>query len=428
MAVTGATADGVFKDVFGELENTVPDWSILLQDVPFKERARLGEQYVFPVRLRRGHGITLESGANSLTAFALNDVKTGQMKEAQVSGSTLLGRESFAYKAVAAATGNNKQAFVDLFMDGVEDLYNTAGFYQEAFSLYGQSSFGVFAAAGSNNATQDIALTAASSAPGLWAQMEGAYVDIYSDTTFGTKRNAANTVEITGIEFDPDTGQVTLSLSGNATELDAVAIGDVVVPRGFYSSGHKSFAGLDKIITNTGTLFNIDGATYKAWLSTSYGCGSANATFAKIIKACVAISVRCPPMKEALRCYVSPMTWTDLNNNVAALRRYAESQKGSVDLGTGKITYYSNVGSAIEIVSHPMVKGGEGFIGFPSLACRGGVTEPTFDLNKGTGQNPRFLLELAANAGFEIRIMWDQFWILRKPRGWVKLTDIVNSN
>ncbi len=429
MAVDGSTADGVFKEVFGKLENTVPDWSIVLQDIPYKERARTGEEYIFPVRLRRGHGITLESGSTSLTAFALNAVKSGQTKQAQVSGSTLIGRESFAYKAVASATSEGKQAFIDLFADGVEDLYNTAGFYLEAFMLYGQTSFGQFAADGTNSATQDIALTAASSAPGLWAQMEGAYVDIYEDTTFATKRNSSNDVEVTGIDFAPDTGVVTLSLSGNATELDSVATNDVVVPKGFYNSGHKTLAGLDKILTTTsGTLFNIDIDTYPVWGGTTYGAGSAQATFSKIIKACVAISVRCPPMKEEVCAYVSPMTWTDLNNNTAALRRYAESTKGSVDLGTGEISYYSNVGTRIKIKSHPMVKGGDTFIGFPSLADRGGATEPTFDLNKGTGQNPRFLLELSGNAGFEIRTMWDEFLILRKPKGWVKVTDIVNSN
>lgn len=428
MAVDGSTRDGIFKEVFGDLEETVPEWSVLSQDFGFEQRVKLGEDYIFPVRFKRGHGITLESGSTSLTAFSLNAVKSGQTKQAQVSGSTLIGRESFAYKTVAAAPSNGRQAFVDAFKDGVEDLYNTAGFYLEACLLYGQTSFGAFAEAGTSSTTDDIKLTAASSAPGLWAQMEGAYVDIYSDTAFGTKRNTNAVMEVTGIDYDPDTMQVELSLSGNATDMNAIAAGDVVVPRGWYDSGHKSMAGLDKILTNTGTLFNIDASTYKAWAGTTFSCGSAAATFSKIIKACVSISVRCPPMKEPLVAYVSPMTWTDLNNNAAALRRYTESQRGSVDLGTGKITYYSLTGSRIEIKAHPMVKGGEAFIGFPSLVTRGGVTEPTFNLNKGTGQNERFLLELSGSAGFEIRIMWDQFVIARKPKGLVKLTDIVNAS
>ncbi len=427
MAVTGATRDGVFKEVFGEFVDAVPDTGILQADLPFQQRARTGEKYIFPVRFRRGHGVTFSSGADSLTAFTLNDVKTGQTKQADLDGSMLVGRESFAYKAVAAATENGKQAFIDVFGDGVEDLVNTDGFYLEACLLYGQTSFGEFNEAGPNATTATLDITASQCAPGLLAQLEGAYIDVYSDTAFGTKRNATNPIEVTGFDWDPDTGVGALSLAGTATDIDAIAVGDELVPRGWYNSGHKSLAGLDKIMSNSTTLFNIDAATYPAWAGTTYSCGTAAATFAKIIKACVSIGVRTTPKKEALKCYVSPMTWADLNNNIAALRRYAESQKGSADLGTGKITYYSNVGSMIEIVSHPMIKGGEGFIFFPSVAVRGGVSEPNFSLGKDTGGADRFLLELASSAGFEIRHWWDQFLILRTPKSCIKLTDIVNT-
>lgn len=429
MAIDGSTAEGVFKEVYGELENTVPDFAIVAQDIPFQQRARIGEKYEFPVRLRRGHGVTLKSGSGSLEAFQLNAVVSGQTKPASVDGSSYVARESFAYKAVAAAPANGRQAFVDVFNDGVEDLFNTAGFYLEALLIYGQTSFGAFEDAGAASASQTLNLTAASSAPGLWAQMEGAYVDVYSDTNFGTKRNAAGTLRVTGVDFDPDNGKVALTIAASDTaEADAIAAGDVVVPRGFYDSAHMTMAGLDKILTNTGTLFGISASTYPGWKASTYDVGTAQATFSKVIKAAVAIAVRCPPMREALKCYVSPMTWTDLNNNVAALRKFTESTKGGADFGTGKITYYSNVGSAIELVSHPMVKGGEFFMGFASTAVRGGVSEPSFDVNKDTGQNPRFLRELADHAGFEVRIFWDQFLIIRRPRAWVKGTGIVNSN
>jgi hypothetical protein len=427
MAVDGSTRDGVFKQVFGDFVDAVPDWAILSNDIKFQERARVGKNYIFPVRVRRTHGITLESGATSLTAFALNDVKTGQTDQAEIDGSILLGRESFAYKAVAAAMDSGKHAFVDVFADGVEDLFNTSGYYLEAFLRYGQTSWGAFAEAGPNATTATLDVSAASCAPGLLAQLEGAYIDVYSDTTFGTKRNSNDPIEVTGFDWDPDTGVGALSLAGTAADIDAIAVGDIFVPRGAYSSGHKTFAGLDAIMSNTGTLFGISAATYPVWAGTTYDCGTAQATFAKLIKACVSIGTRCKPMKETLKAYVSPMTWTDLNNNIAALRRFADSTKGSADLGTGRITYYSNVGSSIEIVSDPLMKGGEGYVGFPSVAVRGGVSEPTFDLGKQTGQNDRFLLELASNAGFEIRCMWDQFLILKQPKAFVKLTGIVNA-
>jgi hypothetical protein len=428
MAVDGTTAEGMWKDVFGELENTVPEHAMLASDIPFKERAKLGKNYIFPVRLRRGHGVTLAGGSTAFTAFALNAVRSGQTDDASVQGSMYVGRESFAYKAVAAGLSGGKQAFTDVFADGVEDLYTTAGFYLEALLLYGQTSFGAFSEAGPNATTATLDISVASTAPGLLAQLEGAAIDVYSDTAFGTKRNSNALIGITGFAYDPGTGVGQLSLAGNASDIDAIAVGDVFVPVGAYNSGHMAFAGLDKILTTTsGSMFGIDTATYPVWAGTTYDVGSAAVTFLKMIKAGVSIATRCPYMNEAIKVYASPATWTDLNNNHAALRRMAESTKGSLDLGTKKITYYSNAGSSIEVVSHAMVKQGECFMGFPSLATRGGVSDITFNLNKETGQAERFLRELPDNAGFEIRVMWDQFLVLRKPKGWVKMINIVNS-
>jgi hypothetical protein len=428
MAIDGTTGEGLWKDCFGELENTVPNWALVSKDIPYKERAKLGKNYLFPVRLRRGHGVTLAGGSTAFTAFALNAVKSGQTDDASVQGAMYVGRESFAYKAVAAGLANGKQAFVDVFADGVEDLYTTASFYEEAIMLYGQTSFGTFNEAGPNATTATLDLTVASTAPGLCAQLEGAYIDVYSDTAFGTKRNATNPIEVTGFLFDPGTGVGQLSLAGTASDIDAIAVGDVFVPRGWYSSGHMSFAGLDKILTTTsGTIFGIDVGTYPTWGGTTYDCGTAAATFLKMIKAAISIAVRCPPMDEEITVYCSPMTWTDFNNNHAALRRFAESTKGSLDLGTKKITYYSNAGASISIVSHPMVKAGEFFMGYTSQATRGGVSDPSFNLGKDTGGAERFLRELAENAGFEIRVFWDLFMILRKPKAWIKGTNVVNS-
>lgn len=428
MAYDGTTAEGYWKEVFGELENTVPDHALLAKDIPFKERAKLGKQYQFPVRLRRGHGVTFAGGSTANTAFALNAVNTGQSDDAIVDASSFVARESFAYEAVARGLSAGKQAFADVFADGVEDLFTTAGFYLEGALLYGQSSWGVFNEAGTASTTNTLDLTVASTAAGLLAQMEGAYIDIYSDTTFGTKRNSNAAMQITGFLWDPGTGVGQLALSGNATDMDAIAAGDVFIPRGAYNSGHMMFAGFDKILTTTsGSIFGINTATYPTWAGTTYDVGTAAATFLKIIKAATSIANRAPAMDEVIKVHCSPSTWTDFNNNHAALRRHTESTRGGVDLGTKKITYYSNAGSSIEIVSNPLVKQGEAFMGYMSQATRGGASEPTFNLNKGTGQQERFLRELADNAGFEIRVYWSQFLILRKPKCFVKLINIVNS-
>jgi len=422
MAVDGSTAEGYFKDRYGQLETTIPEHVKIAKAIKYEQRERLGENYQFPVRMQRAHGVTFASGSTSLTAFTLNAVKSGQLKEASISGSSFVGRESFAYKAVLSASAKGPQAFGDLFDEGVEDLYNTAWFYLEMMLLYGTTSIGAFAAAGSSAATQDIALTAASSAPGLWTQMVGAYIDVYDVVAYTTKRNTSNNIEVTGVDYDQSTGQITLSLSGNATELDSIAAADIIVPKGAASA---MMSGLDKLITaTTGTVNGISVATYKQWRGNTYSVGSAAATFGKITRASVQPAVWCGSMD--VDCFISTATWADLNNNTAALRQLTKHE-GKVELGTSELVYHGPVG-LIRIMPHAMVKGGEFFMGSCSRnAKRVGASDVTFNLGV-EGQNARFLMELSNSAGFEIRTMWDQGVFLRKPRGWVKGTAIVNSN
>ncbi len=428
MAIDGSTADGYFKDVFGDLEDTVPEYAVLANKIPYTQRQRLGEHYAFAVRMTRGHGVTFRSGAASMTAFALNPVRSGQFREAQVSGSSLVARESFAYKPVLSATREGKEAFGDLFEEGVMDLYEGSYFYLEMQLLYGQTSIGAFAEAGAAAAQQTLLLTAASSAPGLWAQMEGALFDVYVDETFAVKRNATGTFTCDSIDYDASTGQVSLTFTASSTaEADAITVNDIIVPVGWYDSvdGHQSMAGLNRIITNTGTIFNIDASQYSTWRGNTLPAGGA-LTFKTVTTAAVPIAVR-TNLNDELDCLLSPKTWTDLNDDVASVRRFLEKQgDAEATFGTDEIVYHGPTGK-IRIVPHPMVKGGDAFLGSCSRNAKMvGASKPTFDLGV-EGQNARFLRELPDNAGFEIRTMWDLAIFSPRPRGWTKISGIVNT-
>jgi|GEM_PF-5450064 len=431
MAVDGATAAGYWKQRYGELENTVPEFSVLAKEIPFQKRKRLGQSYEFPVRLRRAHGVTFASGANSLTAFALNAVRSGQMQRATVSGSSLVARESFAYKAVVAAM-DNQQAFGNLFDEGVRDLYNTSAFYLEGSILYGNDAWGTFGAKPVVGAatTVDFVLTAGSSAPGLWAQMAGSRVQVNATGPVAgvwgaNTAGVANTLTCDGIDYNQATGVVTLTLTGTNAELTAIsALGGagvgVISPFGYPD---QSMLGLSRIGGATGAIFGINSTTYPSWAMSTYDMGSAAATFGKITRAAVSIMVR--DGTQDVNCYVSTATWADINNNAAALRRLNEAS-ARVEFGSREVVYHGPSGR-IRIVAHPMIKGGEAYMGDPKEnAVRIGATDLTFNLGI-QGQNQRFLRELADSAGFEVRCLWDQGLILPRPRGWVQLTNIVNS-
>lgn len=431
MTWNASTADGIWKEVFGRLEDAVPQFAKIQDRYPFDSDKALGKELKFPVRVRRSHGVTFASGANSLDAFALNAPVTGQLKPATVEGSTCLIRERLAYKAVLAAVEEGKKAFAPLMGEAVTDTWLSLHFYLEALAFYGQSptGFGVFAEGGPNATTATLKLTAASSAPGLLAQMEGAAVDVFA-SGFGTQRNSntSSVLTITKIDYTlggADNGVVSVSLAGDAADIDAIVATDVLVPRGFYASAaHNTMAGFDKIVTNTGSLFGIDAATYPVWAGNTSAVGGAM-TFARLTKGAVSIAVRAGMSEEPLDVWCSPLSWTDMNSDVAAIRRSTGNEKGRVEFGAREICYYGVTGEMV-IRPHPIVKGGEAFAGMKDYVIRSGVKEPTFEHPAPEGQS-KFLRELPDNAGFEFRGLWDQYLILTKPRSWVKYTGIVNA-
>lgn len=415
---SGSNADGYFKEIYADqLEDLVPEHSLIAQTIPFREKEKLGDSYHMPVRVRRAHGVTFAGPATSMGAFALNDVVSGKMLDASVAGSTFVGREAFAYKAVISATSKGKQAFGDLFDEGVKDLMTSASFYRELCLLYGGGDIGVFNAGGTDSTgSQTIVLKAESSSLGIWSQMEGAYIDVYNGASIV---NDGSTILVEGATED-DAGVITLTLKGsNGSHMNAIAAGRTIVPRG---AKGEWFAGLETILANAGSLFGISAATYPLWKANSLAVGGA-LTMAKVQKAAAKIVPRAG--LGELTCYVSTPTWSNLNNDIVGMREFNEAG-GVAELGAQSIRYYAPSG-IINIVAHPMLKAGIALLGNPKEAVRVGATDLTFKLDGVDGSQPKFLRELADHAGFEVRCLWDQALLLKKPAGWTYLTGIVNS-
>ena len=258
MTTTIATADGWFKEIYGEAVSLVPSFAYYRERVKFRDAERTGDSYHFPVRLTRSHGWTLASGATAGTAFTLNAVRTGTMKDASLSGSSFVMRESFAYKAVASAVGAGKTAFGNLLDDAVEDMLETTNAILEITMRYGGTSIGATSPAGAASSPQDFTITAASAAPGLWAVLENAAIDAY-DSTLTTKRNSTGAIVVEKVEYNTADGTMTVNLSGATADLDAIVSTDVFVLRGQVGG---SMDGTDKIATNAGSLFGISAADY----------------------------------------------------------------------------------------------------------------------------------------------------------------------
>lgn len=410
---TVSTLDGWFKRRYADkAEMLVPEFVILPTYFKFNSSKRLGETYQQTVRVRRQFGWTWAGGANSGIAFPLNAAVPGQTKPANLAGTEFVARAQVAYAVVKRAM-SSEQAFGESFDQIVQDMTESAHFAREVNLLYGGSHIGQIQAGGAANPNYTIA--AAEWAPGLWSQMEGGWVDVY-DPTLTTKKNTVGALVVSNI--NPATRTVTLT--GAAADLTAVAALDVFVP--FGAKGNW-FLGVHEQAKNTGLMFGIDAAVYSLWKGNTYPAGSAAATMAKFTNAVI------PPVTRGgmgkVTFFISTATWSDLNNDHAALRRLPESSKNGLDLGTNKITYFGPNGT-IEIVPHPMVKEGFAYGLQTDKWERVGSTDVTFDLGIEGSQN-RFFQQLQQNAGFEIRCYWDQALLCRAPARQTVISGIVNS-
>lgn len=422
-AESTSTLDGWFKTRYADkAEKLVPEFVILPRYFKFNNKKKTGDTYQCTARVRRQFGWTWAGGATSGTAFALNDAVPGQTKPANVGGTEFVARAQIPYSVIKRAK-TSEQAFGDSFDEIVQDMTEGAHFAREMNLLYGGTNIGAIGAVGavggaSTAWTKDCVISVAEWAPGLWSQAEGMPIDVY--TAGGVIRNTAYGMTVSAINPDTRTITITSVEPTTSVEITAVAATDVILPKGAYGNW---FTGLHTIAQNTGTLFGIDASVYSLWKGNTYSAGTAAATMAKFTKAVIPTVTRGGMGKVTFFC--STATWADLNNDHAALRRFSESTKSGLNLGTDKITYYGPNGT-IEIAPHPMVKQGYAYGLQTNRWERVGSTDVTFDLGV-DGSQSRFFQQLSGNAGSEIRCYWDQALFCKANARQVVMSGIVNS-
>ena len=405
------TLDGWFKTRYADkAEMLVPEFVILPKYFKFDSAKKTGDTYQQTVRVRRQFGWTWAgSDGVSGTAFLLNDAVPGQTKPANLRGTEFVNRAQIAYGVIKRAM-DSQQAFGESFDQIVQDMTESTHFARETALLYGGTNVGVVdSIAGSPTFT----IEAGEWAPGLWSQMEGGWIDVYNGAT---QRNAVGPLVVENIDAD----NYSITLSGDAADLAAIVSGDQILP---YKAYGEWFLGLHSIAANQGLMFGIDGANFSLWKGNIYDAGSAAATMAKFTKGVIG-----PVTRGGMGriCYfVSTATWADLNNDHAALRRFGESTKSGLDLGTNKITYYGPNGT-IDIVPHPMVKQGYAYGLQTDKWKRVGSSDVTFELGIDGSQN-RFFQQMGNNAGFEIRCYWDQALFCNAPARQTRMENISNS-
>lgn len=420
---TVATLDGNFKVVYGEGPiNAIPEVSIVQKKVPFKKADKIGKSYNFPVILTNEAGVTYLAAAAGVST--LNDSIAAQLKEASIDANQIIIRGQMDYEAAAKAVGS-KEAFKNSSELLVMNLQETGSRRLEMAFLYGRSSTGLGVADTSVNAsaTQTVlTLTAASWAPGIWAGSENAKVNFYKTSDDSLISSSTDAIfEIDAVDFDNRKLTVTGTATG-ITALDAhLSAGDAYI----HWRGAKSAEpyGLQKIATNTGSLFGIDASVYSLWSGSTYSFGSAAATTAKLLNMASKAVSKGGLMGEA-DILLSPKTFMNLSGTMTDLRRQNGGQKETEGIAGFETITLMGPNGKLNIVPHPMIKEGECLLVPFKQVRRIGSQEFSYQT---PGRAGELFLHVPDKNAYELRLYCAQAIICLKPAQLVYGNNVVNT-
>ncbi len=412
---TVATLDGLFKKVFSDkLGDLIPDFAILQKKIEWVAAEKeLGAFYAQPVALSAEAGFSYLGTAGGVTA--LQAAANGVMKEAQIYGSELVLRSQLSYASLSRAAKSGEGAFKRASAFKVMDMNDSMRKRLEISMLYGQNGVGtVESATDLTGGVCEIVITAATWAGGIWAGAEGARLDAFTTTT---KNNASGVLTITKV--DSDNRKLTCTFTGTlATE---VAAADVLYFQSTNSgsSVFNEMAGLQKIISNTGSLFGIDASVYSLWKGTTVS-SVGQLAFAKI-QTGIARAVNKGLMGK-VAVLLSPAGWSSLNSDQAALRVFDNSYGSSKAENGAESLMFHGVNGAIELISHPLVKDGDAFIVPLDTVQRVGSLDLSFQVPGMDGE--KFFRLVSDYNAVELQCMADQAIFLEKPSQAVYLSGI----
>jgi hypothetical protein len=416
---------GNFKEVYGDLHNVIPDTAKLMKLLPFKPKAKIGNEYVEAVKLTHEHGVTYSTSDNNAGALVtLSTPIPLTLLDAKVTSSAMLLRAQIGYDAFARAEGGDKVAFKDASELVVEDLLESITKRLEISLLYGSSSTGIGGiplggATAPGSGVLTLVLDASQWATGIWVGSENALVDVYHGST---KLNSTAPFRV--VSVNPDTYTLSLLETDATTDTSAAAVASYVGGAAdafivFTGSFGNEMIGLDAATLSNTTLWNIDSSLYTLWHGTDYSAASANLTMGKLQSA-IQKAVQ-KGLDGDVNVVCNPATWATLNTDLAALRRFVEDSTEG-ELGVESIKYLY-AGGKMDVIAYNLCKEGECFI-FPKKGVnRIGAADIGFKLPGGDNG----FLHVPDRMGYEFRLFSSQAFFTPFVAKLVKVDHIVNS-
>lgn len=386
------TLNSHFKEVYADkIVDLIPEGVKLYNSIPFIGADKQnGLDYVQPVSLGLEHGFTY--GGNGGTAFSLNNAVASNHERAQIRGHEMVLR-SFLSVGAASRSQNGKGAFVQETKFIVENMLKSFVRRLEVQLMYGQSGIGIVESVSGAGDTV-LKIEDHEWAAGIWSGSEDMPIDIYD----GSSTLAANVVS-----YDFDAKTVTIDVAADP-------VNDVGATIYYKGARTNEFAGLHKIITNTGPLFNIDASAYSLWkgnvveVGIDFAGDEARISFAKIEEG-IARAMEKGLADEETCVILNPKNWTDLLTEQVAKRQFDSSYSDAkLKNGARELEFVGQAG-LITIKSSIYCKEGYAYMICEKDFMRIGSSDITFER---PGLGDKFLKLMEGFNGYEMRAYTDQ--------------------
>lgn len=335
---------GMLKPVFGQLQWLLPEGVVLQKLVKFAAGDKVGQYFQEPVQVKTSWGVTFCGSDGAVVT--LNQSIPSQTVSAQVTPYLTVLNDQVSYAMFDRGQEAGKTAFMATGAYVGKNLSMQLRRLLEMSMMCGQDGFATVDSY-SSSGTGSVVVTAPSARIGILSLLEGAALDVIRSTNvIADGSNASNSTGIKVLSVDIATLTITFAaLPYIGSSAASPAAGDVLFLHGAAgpTTGNAATAvsfmemvGLRKQISaTTGTIFNINKATYQAYrgnVVSTFGPISAGSILAAAAKAINR------GFQGTFACILSPSAWSVLNSRNIGQQVFDSSYKTSnADLGTDAI-------------------------------------------------------------------------------------------
>lgn len=437
-----STYNGNFKEIYADdIVSLIPK-QFKLQKLIKLEMGdmKLGNYYHQPVIVQDEQGVTYSNPEDG--AYDLNAAVPGQTRDSVVRDSSILVRTALAYDVLDRAAEKGKRAFKAATELAVQSMIDCLSKRVEIALIYGRSKNGLGriavagdAIAGTNAAGTEYATVIASSgtptsaqvessitssvdvkiflkkgqwAPGIWAGAKNAKVQIYLQTedgdgdtiTVGTSISAAG-FSVKSVNFS-EKSLVLTGISADATALLALVDAGTACHIKYLGSAKKEMIGLERIVSNSGSLFGIDATVYDLWQG-NHLQATGDISNTKVFKGVNTIVERGGEEEYVL--FGSTRIWNAIMASDMAAKRQVDASYSNEThkIGSKDVKFFHALGD-LDLMGSLYVKEEQLFI----LCVKTFKRLGTAPINFGGRGKDEYFLQLPNNAGVELRARTSQ--------------------